>query len=100
MSDILTYPVPYTMAFGGVATGSMKTREVDTAAAIMRLSGSRPIAMPTAQMTGMSMVVVAVFEVISERNLAKNTITVRIRMTGIDLSSIRLTATNRAAPVS
>ena len=97
---MLTYPVPYTMAFGGVATGSMKTREVATAAAIMRLRGSRPIALPTAKMTGMSRVAVAVFEVISERNLARKTMAVRIRMTGIALSSIRFIAINLAAPVS
>ena len=92
IADMLTYSVPYTMALGGVATGSMKTREVDTAPATMRLSGSIPTAMPTAKRIGISMEVVAVFEVISESNFASSTTAERMNKEGSDFSSIRFIA--------
>ena len=92
ISDMLTNSVPYTMALGGVATGSMKTREVATAPAIIKLRGSTPMAIPTAKRIGMSMVAVAVLEVISDRNLARRITAERIRMMGNDFNSIRFMA--------
>ena len=80
------------MALGGVATGSMNTSEVATVPAIITLKGSKRMAIPAAKRIGMSMVVVAVLEVISDRNLASRITAERIRMVGSDFNSIRCMA--------
>ncbi len=58
-------PDANTMAFGGVATGSMKAIDPANAAAAIRARGSIPKPTAAPAKIGMAMVVVAVLEVIS-----------------------------------
>ena len=69
MSGILKYPLPNIIAFGGVATGSMKAQEADNAAGIISRKGWIHVAAARAPRTGIIMVVVAVFDVTSVRNV-------------------------------
>ena len=65
MSVISTQPLPYTIAFGGVATGSMKAPLAASAAGAARTRGSCPIASATAPSTGRKVAAVAVLLVSS-----------------------------------
>ena len=69
ISCMLTWPVPNTIAFGTVATGSMKAQDADMAAGTIISSGLTPTATAVAAKMGISKVVVAVLEVISVRNV-------------------------------
>jgi len=60
-----TLPDPMTMAFGGVATGSMKAQDADTVAGTIKRYGWTPRTEARAAITGISRVAVAVFEVSS-----------------------------------
>ena len=62
---IVTYPVPNTIALGGVAIGIMKASEEDMATSIINTRGSIPSAAARETVTGSIIVAVAVFEVIS-----------------------------------
>src|SRR5690606_5581877 len=68
MSRIATMPLPKTIAFGGVATGSMNARLAATATGMARASGWRPRPGATAATIGTSAAAVAVLLVISVRN--------------------------------
>ena len=70
ISPIFTSPVPKTIAFGGVATGSMNAHEADSVAGIIKRSGSIPIAVPSDPSTGRTISVVAVFDVSSVKNVS------------------------------
>ena len=57
------------MAFGAVATGSMKAQDAEIAAGTMSSSGATPAPTAAAASTGISSVAVAVFDVISVRKV-------------------------------
>lgn len=80
---IVTYPVPNTMVLGGVATGSMKASDEDMAAAIINPRGSIPSTAAREAVTGSIIVAVAVFEVISVRNIVRATTARMIIITGM-----------------
>lgn len=65
ISLILMYPVAKTMAFGAVATGSMKAREHDKAVAYSKKSGFTSREMANCAIMGAKMVVVAALLVTS-----------------------------------
>lgn len=71
-----TRPEPKTIAFGGVATGNMKAHDADSVAGIINNSGWMWIATATEAKMGSIISVVAVFEVISVKN-----VTPRLMMT-------------------
>src|SRR3970040_474418 len=75
----VTAPVPYTIAFGGVATGSMNAQLAASAAGTASINGSTPIAVASDPTTGRNAAVVAVLLVSSVRN---TTTVVTTRVTG------------------
>ena len=64
---IVTYPVPNTMALGGVAAGSEKAQDAATVAGIAKTSGERPILTDVAASTGSAIAVEAMLEANSVR---------------------------------
>ena len=65
----VTSPLPYTIAFGGVATGSMNAQLAPIAAGTTSNSGSTPSAIATAASIGKNAAAVAVLLVTSVRNI-------------------------------
>ena len=65
---ICTYPEPYAIAFGGVATGSMNAHVAAIATGIASSIGSIPIPTATAVATGRKVAAAAVLDVSSVRN--------------------------------
>ena len=63
MSIMLSFSLPKTIAFGGVATGNIKAHEAAIVAGSIRIRGLTPIAVAREYMIGKIRVVVAVFEV-------------------------------------
>ncbi len=64
-------PDPYTMAFGGVATGNMNAREQERATAIAGRAGLTPKGAAAAITIGTSILAVAVFETSSVEKIVK-----------------------------
>ena len=71
ISMILNRLDPYTMAFGGVATGSIKAQLAAKTTGIVKTSGAIPIATATAPKTGKKVEVVATLLVTSVRKMIK-----------------------------
>ena len=69
ISFILTYPDPNTMACVGEATGIMKAQLAESVAGIINKVGSIFIALEASAIMGSTKLVMAVFEVISVRNV-------------------------------
>ena len=63
------YPLAKTIAFGGVATGSMNAQLAARTTGIVRATGAIPRATATAPTTGRNVDVVATLEVISVKNI-------------------------------
>ena len=74
------------MAFGGVATGSMKAIELERVATIMNGIAGIPMAAAAPTSTGMAMVVVAALEVSSVRNTKRRARIANRRIVGTDPS--------------
>lgn len=68
---IVTYPELKTIAFGGVATGSMKAQEAAIAAGAIIIKGFSPIPEATPAKMGNIIAVVAVLLVNSVRNIIR-----------------------------
>ena len=66
---IVRYPLPNTIALPGVATGSMKAHEAEMAAGAMSKMGLIPSATAVVASMGIIIVVMAVLDVISVRNV-------------------------------
>jgi len=75
-------PEPNIIAFGGVATGSIKAHEADRIAGIISISGFIFIATDKAAGIGRIIWVVAVFEVNSVRNVINKQMTIIINIGG------------------
>src|SRR5699024_2000794 len=73
ISGIRKYPEPNTTAFGGVATGSINAQDAATPAAIISANGWNPSATANAAIIGNIIDAVAVFDVISVKNMTKPT---------------------------
>ena len=71
ISGIVNFPDPNTIAFGGVATGSMNAQLAARTTGIVKATGAIPRATATAPTTGKNVDVVATLEVISVRNIIK-----------------------------
>ncbi len=71
--------VPKIIAFGGVATGSIKAQEHDSVAGIIRSSGFIWMATASAPRIGNSISEVAVFDVNSVKNVTKRQIIATIK---------------------
>lgn len=67
ISRCATKPLAYTMAFGGVATGSMKAQEAEMAIIIDIMVSDMPILVATVANNGIIRAAVAVFEANSVR---------------------------------
>ena len=67
---IVTHPDPKTIAFGGVATGSMKAQDAEIVAGIISRRGLIPIANAVAAKIGIKIVDVAVFDVTSVKKVS------------------------------
>ena len=67
ISGIENLFAPKTIAFGGVATGSMKAQLAARTTGMVRETGSTPIDTATAPTTGKNVLVVATLDVISVR---------------------------------
>ena len=66
---MVIFPDEKTIAFGGVATGSMNAMDAEMVVGIMRSNGSRFRAMAVPFITGRRAAVVAVLDVNSVRNV-------------------------------
>ena len=64
-------PEPKTIAFGGVATGSINAQLAANTTGIVKATGATPIATATAPTTGKNVEVVATLDVISVKNIIK-----------------------------
>src|SRR5699024_1246711 len=73
ISGIRKYPEPNTTAFGGVATGSINAQDAATPAAIISANVWNPSATANAAIIGNIIDAVAVFDVISVKNMTKPT---------------------------
>ena len=72
------------MAFGGVATGSIKAQEAETAITDATITGDKPKLLETATNTGISRAALAVLEASSVKNTTKVVITNKI-INGLDV---------------
>ena len=70
------------MAFGAVATGSIKAQLALRVAGIINFAGSIPAAIPAEARMGMRRVVVAVFDVISVRKVTERQMRITVRRGG------------------
>jgi len=87
ISGMVNFPEPYTIAFGGVATGSMNAQLAASTTGIANVTGKIPIATATAPTTGRNVDVVATFEVTSVRNMM-SVATHKVRMNGCTVLKI------------
>lgn len=71
MSSIFKCPDPKTMAFGGVATGSINAQEAATVAPTNKKNGCTSMAFASDAKTGNIRAVVAIFDVISVMKLTE-----------------------------
>ena len=69
ISGIFKYPEPKTMAFGGVATGSIKAQDAATVIPTINVNGWTSKIKAIGAITGKSIAVVARLDVISVRKL-------------------------------
>lgn len=69
ISFCLMYPVPMTMAFGGVATGNINAQEAPMPMTMISASGGRPSCTPIGANSGTSKAAEAVFEVNSVKKI-------------------------------
>lgn len=88
ISRIETLPVPKTIAFGGVPTGSMNAQFAAIAAGTINASGCTFIDTASAASNGRIIVAVAVFDVISVKNSTNNAVIVMINIIGNPLSKM------------
>lgn len=66
---IVKYPLAKTIALGGVPTGIIKENEAASVAGIISKYGCTPSTGAAAANTGRSMVICAVFDIISEKKV-------------------------------
>ena len=71
ISVILTRPDAYTMAFGGVETGSASATDAERAAATEGIIGFTPDAIAMEITMGIAMFVAAVFDIVSDKMTVK-----------------------------
>ncbi len=90
---------PYTIAFGGVATGNINAQLAAKHTGIVSDTGNTPIAIATPPKTGRNVVVVVTLLVISVRKIIK-VATARInKIGGIELKTIKLSPIQIPSPV-
>jgi len=75
-------PLENTIAFGGVATGSINAQEALIVAGIISINGSIPKPPAVAARIGKNMVAIAVLDVISVRNVTTREVTTTITTRG------------------
>ena len=89
ISGIENLFAPKTIAFGGVATGSIKAQLAARTTGMVRETGSTPIDIATAPTTGKNVLVVATLDVISVRNIINVATQSTNTIGGTDCSTVK-----------
>ena len=100
MTVIGMAPLANTIAFGGVATGNMKAHEADIVAGIMRRNGCTSSPTAVAARIGRKIVAIAVFDVISVRNVTMSAETTTRSTAGAPANKLIPPAIFAASPLS
>ena len=90
---------PYTIAFGGVATGSINAQLAAKQTGIANDTGSTPIAIASPPNTGRNVVVVVTLLVISVKKIIKVAIAKIKNIGGIVLKTIKLSPIHMPKPL-
>jgi hypothetical protein len=90
---------PYTIAFGGVATGNIKAQLAAKQTGIARDTGNTPIATASPPNTGKNVVVVVTLLVISVKKIIKVAIAKIKNIGGIVLKTIKLSPIHIPKPL-
>ena len=96
---IVTVPDPKMMAFGGVATGSIKAQDAEMAAGTTNKNGWIFIANAVTAKIGIKMVEVAVFEVTSVKKVSIKHVIIIIMSSGTVEKKLRLFPIHSAKPL-
>ena len=96
---MVRYPLPKTMALGGVATGSIKAQEADIVAGIISMKGCTLTAKEVAAKIGIKVVAVAVLEVTSVKKVISRETNKTMPNTGTAPNPFKLPPIQPANPV-